>query len=176
MGFFENLEKRSNEIQLSLIENRIKALTTGIKTEAAGDVLDNLLYLLLNAMSLLFMVNDDYRKNIKDFSGTYVICSKDSMIDVSAKFKRIRVFGMEQDGMKVSDKVIDNATSTVTFKDGKAMADFLLSGNPDVFVGMLNNQLSVSGNLNYLFKFVYLLQLIPDMLGIDEFQKLLKAS
>ncbi|MBT3233116.1 MAG: hypothetical protein HN356_09900 [Calditrichaeota bacterium] len=176
MGFFDILEKQSKEIQLSLIENRIKALTTGIKTEVTGDVLDNLLYLMLNAMSMLFIINDDYRKNIKDFTGTYVICSKDNMIDVSVKFKKVRVLGFEQDGMKVKDTIIDNPTSMVTFKDGKSMADFLLSGNPDVFVGMLNNQLSVSGNLNYLFKFVYLLQLIPDLLGIDEFQKLLKAS
>ncbi|HRF91515.1 MAG TPA: hypothetical protein PLF65_12010, partial [Desulfobacter postgatei] len=88
-------------------------------------------------------------------------------------FKKIPVFFSKKDGMEVKRFVVDNPTTTVTFKDGKAMAEFLLAGNPDVIVGMLNNQLSVSGNLNYLFRFVYLLWLIPEILGINDFKELL---
>ena len=173
MDFIETIEGRTKEIQLSLIKNRLKSLKTDIETEAAGDALDNLLFLLLKAMGLLFLINKDYRKNIKDFTGSYVICSIDKRISVSAIFKKIPVFFTQKDGMEVKSTIVDNATTTVTFKDGKAMADFLLSGNTDVIAGMLNNQLSVSGNLNYLFKFIYLLWLIPELLGINHFKELL---
>ncbi|MCD4742982.1 MAG: hypothetical protein K8R67_10960 [Desulfobacteraceae bacterium] len=173
MDFIKALEGRTKEMQLSLIKNKLKSLKIDIETEVAGETLDNLLFLLLKAMGLLFLINKDYRKNIKDFTGTYVICSMDKKIDVSAIFKKIPVFFTKIDGMEVKDSIVDNATTTVTFKDGKAMADFLLSGNTDVIAGMLNNQLSVSGNLNYLFKFVYLLWLIPELLGINDFKELL---
>jgi hypothetical protein len=173
MDFIKTLDDHSKDAQLILIKNQLENLKTDIETAAAGDVLDKLLFLLLNAMGLLFLINKDYRKNIKDFTGSFVICSSDKKIDVSAVFKKIDVFFTQKDGMEVKDTIVDNATTTVTFKDGKAMADFLLSGNTDVIAGMLNNQLSVSGNLNYLFKFVYLLWLIPELLGINDFKELL---
>lgn len=173
MDFLNTLETHSKEMQLALIKDKLKKVTLDIETEAAGKALDKVLFLLLNAMGLLFLVNKEYRKNIKDFTGTYVICTRDKKIDVSAIFKKIPVFFSQKDGMEVKDKVVDNATTTVTFKDPKAMGDFLLSGNTDVIAGMLDNQLSVSGNLNYLFKFVYLLWLIPELLGINDFKQLL---
>ncbi|MBU2453390.1 MAG: hypothetical protein KJ668_08755, partial [Proteobacteria bacterium] len=143
MDFIKTLEGHSKTIQMSLIEDKLKTLKTQIETQAAGEAMDKLLYLLLQAMSLLFLFNKDYRKNIKDFTGTYVINSQDKKIDVSAIFKKIPVFLTQKDGMEVKDRAVDNPTTTVTFKDGKAMADFLLSGNTDVIAGMLNNQLSV---------------------------------
>ncbi|MCP3899848.1 MAG: hypothetical protein GY707_09080 [Desulfobacteraceae bacterium] len=176
MDFIKTLEGHSKDKQLLLIKDQLASLKIDIKNEVAGEVLDNLLFLLLKAMGLLFLINKDYRKNIKDFTGTYVICSKDKKIDVSAVFKKVPVFFSKKDGMEVKDTVVDNATTTVTFKDGNAMADFLLSGNTDVIAGMLNDQLSVSGNLNYLFKFVYLLWLIPELLGLNSFKDLLDNS
>jgi hypothetical protein len=173
MDFIKTLEGHTKEMQLELIKNQLQNLKIDIENEAAGKALDNLLFLLLKAMGLLFLVNKDYRKNIKDFTGSYVICSSDKKIDVSAVFKKIPVFFTQKDGMEVKNTKVDNATTTVTFRDGKAMADFLLSGNTDVIAGMLNNQLSVSGNLNYLFKFVYLLWLIPELLGLNSFKELL---
>ena len=176
MNFIETLQDHSKEMQLSLIKEKINSLKIDIENEATGEALDNLLFLLLKAMGLLFLINKDYRKNIKDFTGSYVICSSDNKINVSAIFKKIPVFFTKKDGMEVKDSVVDNATTTVTFKNGKAMADFLLSGNTDVIAGMLNNQLSVSGNLNYLFKFVYMLWLIPELLGINDFKGLLSNN
>ncbi|MBI9092547.1 MAG: hypothetical protein JEZ12_25305 [Desulfobacterium sp.] len=173
MEFLKSLEGHSKELQQTLIKNKLKALKTDIENEVAGEALDKLLFLLLKAMGLLFLVNREYRKNIKDFTATYVICSRDKKIDVSAIFKKIDLVVTQKDGMEVKDVIVENPTTTVTFKDGKAMTKFLLSGNPDVIAGMLDNQLSVSGNLNYLFKFVYLLWLIPELLGINDFKELL---
>ncbi len=173
MDFIKTHGGLPKEMLLAKIKDELKDLKIKIETAAAGETLDKLLYLLLNAMSLLFVIDKNYRKNIKDFTGSYVICSADKKIDVSAIFKKVDLFFTQKDGMEVKDTIVDNATTTVTFKDPKAMATFLLSGNTDVIAGMLNNQLSVSGNLNYLFKFVYLLLLIPELLGINDFKELL---
>ncbi len=171
MDFLKSLEGYSEKLQKTMIKNRLKKLKAEIETEVAGEALDKLLFLLLKAMGLLFLVDKEYRKNIKDFNATYVICSRDKKIDVSAIFKKVHGLFSEKDGMEVRDVIVENPTTTVTFRDGKAMAEFLLSGNPDVIAGMLDNQLSVSGNLNYLFKFVYLLWLIPELLGINDFKE-----
>ncbi len=169
MDIFNQLRGLSKSGQRALMENRLNALKKEIETQAAGEVLDRLLYLLLEAMALLFYVNSEYRKNIKDFNASYVIQSQDGKIDVSAVFKKVSFLWREMDGMEVKSTVMDHPTTSVTFRDGKAMAEFLFSGNPDVIQGMLNNQLSVSGNLNYLFKFIYLILLIPEILGIEDF-------
>ncbi len=176
MDFIQNLGSHTEDRQLALIKDRLQNLKVDIETQAAGQAMDKLLFVLLNAMGLLFLTNREYRKNIKDFTGSIVICSEDKTIDVSAVFKKIHVFFTKKDGMEVKDTIVDNPTTTVTFRDGKAMADFLLAGSPDVIEGMLNNQLSVSGNLNYLFKFVYLLWLIPELLGINDFKEMIGTA
>ena len=89
MNFIKTLKDHTKEMQLSLIKDRINSLKIDIETEAAGEALDKLLYLLLKAMGLLFLINKDYRKNIKDFTGSYVICSNDNKINVSTIFKKI---------------------------------------------------------------------------------------
>lgn len=174
MDFIETLEGFSRRIQKTMIEYELKKIKEKIENEIAGDALDEILYLLLNAMSLLFLLNREYRRNIKDFKASYVICSQDGTIDVSAIFDKSNgIFG-EIDRMTVRNDMVDNPTVKITFKNGPSMIKFLLSGDPDVIAGMLDNDLSVSGNLNYLFKFVYLLWLIPELLGIHNLQNLLK--
>ena len=63
MSFLDTLQDQSEKIQLSLIKDKIESLKIDIENEVTGEVLDNLLYLLLNTMSLLFLINKDYRKN-----------------------------------------------------------------------------------------------------------------
>jgi hypothetical protein len=174
MDFLQAIEGKTVEVQRTLIRQHISGIKAEIENGLAGKALDQLLYRLLKAMGLLFLVNRDYRENIRDFNGSYVIRSRDGKIDVTAVFGKIKVFSTEQDGLSVLDTAIENPTTTVTFKDPKAMADFLLSGSSDVIAGMLDNRLSVSGNLNYLFKFVYLLWLVPEILGINDLKTLLQ--
>ena len=176
MNIFDRISAASQSAQKALIEQRLAELKNQIEINAAGEVLDKLLEGLLEAMGLLFWFNEEYRKNIKDFQASYVFRSEDGKIDVSAIFKKVRILSLERDGMDVKSTAIENPTTSVTFKDGKAMAEFLLSGNPDVIEGMLDNKLSVSGNLNYLFKFIYLIWLIPELLGINKFKTLLSPA
>ena len=175
MGIIERFNQWREKRKKMQSEKELNRLKTSIEIYLAGEMLDKALYAILKAMKLLFLVNKEYRNNIKDFNATYVIQSEDGRVDVTAVFKKVRFLFKEIDGMDVKDTAISNPTTVVTFKDGKAMANFLLSENPDVIEGMLDNQLSVSGNLNYLFKFIYLLWLIPELLGINDFKTLLST-
>lgn len=176
MDIFNRLKDKNEKMQQSLIEKRLKELKSQIEAYAAGEVLDKLLYVLLEAMALLFMFNKKYRKNIKNFKASCVIRSEDERIDVTAVFGKIPFLLTKIDGMDVKDTAIPNPTTAVTFKDGKVMAAFLLSGNTDIIEAMLDNKLSVSGNLNYLFKFIYLILQIPELLGINDFKTLLSTQ
>lgn len=113
-----------------------------------SDVAEEFLQLLLNLMSLMAFLNKDFRRNIRDFNARYLFRSKDSVITVSAIFKKNK--------MKVYKKVIDNTNVTVIFKDSKALMKFLLSPKPDILNSILKQEVTFDGNLNYLYKFIYM--------------------
>lgn len=115
-----------------------------LQTEFAEEFLQ----LLLNLMSLMFFLNRDLRRNIKDFNARYLFKSKDSKIMIAAIFKNKK--------MKVYEKEIDKTNITVIFKDDKALMKFLLSPNPDILNSILTQEVTFDGNLNYLYKFVYM--------------------
>jgi hypothetical protein len=176
MNIFRWIDDLFQNAKQKKIKKELAHVKQEIENAIIDGALDKVLYLVLNAMSLLFLVDRNYRRNIKDFTGSYVIKSEDGKIDVSALFGKKRLLFSKIDAMTVKDSEVSNPVSKVSFKNGKSMIDFLLSGNPDVLKGMLSNQLSVSGNLNYLFKFVYMLMLIPDILGINGFGKMTQEA
>ncbi len=176
MKFSETVDHWLHGLRHKSIERRLQAIKTDMENQIAGGALDKLLYLSLNAMSLLFWVDKDFRRNIKDFKASYVIKSRDGTIDVSAVFGKRRILFTQMDAMTVKDSEVDDPVSKVIFQDAASMVKFLLSGNPDVLQGMLNNQLSVSGNLNYLFKFAYMLMSIPEVLGITGFKQMVQKA
>lgn len=176
MKLLEKIDHWLHGFRLKKQARRLQAITTEIENYIAGGALDKVLYLSLKAMSLLFWIDKDFRRNIKDFSARYVIKSRDNSIDVSAIFGKKRILFTRMDAMTVKDSEVKDPISMVIFHDAKSMVKFLLSGDPDVLQGILNNQLSVSGNLNYLFKFVYMLMLIPEMLGITGFKQMVQKT
>lgn len=123
-----------------------------MKSESA----EGFLRLLLKVMSLVFKLDLwGFRRNIEGFTGKYLFTSKDKLITASVIF--------EQGKMKVADNPIDNADLVVTFKNGKALMDYILSPKPDILGSMLRQDVSVNGNLSYLYKFAFMakrLQLI----------------
>lgn len=125
--------------------NRIfKKWLKSIKAEAAEEILD----LLLKGMSLVFLINKDYRRNIKNFNGRYLFRSRDKKISVSAVF---------ENGMLTSSQdTISDPNITVVFKDGKALLNYLFSPKPDILNSLLTQDVTFSGNLNYLYKFAYM--------------------
>ena len=115
-----------------------------IKSEFAEEFLE----LLLKLMSLVLLLNKDFKKNIKGFKGRYFFRSKDNGITVAAIFKKNR--------MRVYEKEIDQTDVNVTFKNAKALMNYLLSPKPDILGSILRQDVTIDGNLNYLYKFAYM--------------------
>jgi len=114
------------------------------QTEMAEEFLQTLLTL----MQIVFVVNLEYRKNIKDFNGRYQFCSEDGL-KVSAVFAKNRMI-VEDDVM------IDSPDITITFRDGKTLMNFILSPRQDILGSMLRHDVRTDGNLNYLYKFGFM--------------------
>jgi len=125
---------------------------------ANENLLDKMLEVLLNCLSLLFIVDWKFRRNIKDFNAVYSFKSMDNKISLAAAFKNSK--------MKVYNEALPDSTITVMFKDGKTLRDFIFSSNPDIIQGMLDNKLSYKGNLNYLLKFGYIVNHLRYSFGL----------
>lgn len=127
-----------------LFQTALKNFLKSIESEFAEDFLQ----LLLTLMSAAFFIDHDFRKNIDGFKGRYQFKSKDGEITVAALF--------EKDRLEVKEKEINNPNITVLFKDGKALMGYLLSPKPDILGSMLRQEVTLDGNLNYLYKFAYM--------------------
>lgn len=121
-----------------------KKFADSFESEMAEGFLD----LLLKFMSLTFLVNKGFRKNIKNFDGRYLFKSKDNHITVAA------VFGDGQ--LSVDKKPIGNTHVTVTFRNARALMNYLLSPKPDILGSILRQDVVIDGNLTYLYKFAYM--------------------
>ncbi len=130
--------------------NNLLALSAGkgflacIESELAEDFLD----LLLNFMGVAFLVNRNFRRNIEDFNGRYLFRSRDNRITVGAVF--------QNETLKVKQKAIENTDVTVTFRNAKALMNYLLSPKPDILDSILSQDVTINGNLSYLYKFAYM--------------------
>jgi hypothetical protein len=117
---------------------------------------DPFLEVLLQLMRLALLVRPDYRKNIEgdpqknieEFRGRYAFRSRNGDIAASAVFKRGR--------MRVRRHIIENADVTVIFKNGETLTKLVFDRNPDLIEAILDQEIRTEGNLNYLFKFVYM--------------------
>ncbi len=116
-----------------------------------SDALDALLELLLRLMSMRFLIDPDFRRNIEGYEVSYLFRSKDSSILTSAIFRRGR--------MKVRTGGIDNPDIEVVFKDAKALKEFLFARTDeerDLIAAILDNGVSYGGNGNYLSKLAFM--------------------
>jgi hypothetical protein len=112
------------------------------------EMTETFLGVLLDCMWFNFVIDSNYRKNIQHFEGRYQFRDKDGSVKKFVRFTN----GM----MWFKEEISPDADLTVTFKDGRALRDFLLSPRQDILKSLLNNEVLVRGNLNYLFKFAFL--------------------
>ncbi|MBP7902212.1 MAG: hypothetical protein KA015_05295 [Spirochaetes bacterium] len=145
MNFIEKLIKT---ILHPLKAKRLKYVMKELKSNIGEDVTDKLILLLLEGMSLIFLFDRNFRRNIINFNGRYVFMDKSKKIYAGALFKNQR--------MEVTDKTVSNPSIEIIFKDAKALRNFLFSGNPDIINALLENEINTKGNLNYIMKFGYL--------------------
>ena len=58
--------------------------------------------------------------------------------------------------MRWSERSTPAADVTVTFKNADALMRFLLAEKKDILQSLLNNEVQIAGNLNYLYKFGFM--------------------
>ncbi len=138
MSWLMNLIRRWQRKQA---ERRLERCLTG---EAA----EGFLKIILNLMRLVFKLDKSFRRNITDFEGAYQFRSRDNSVTVAAIFD-----GKE---MTVKKTILPNADVSVIFKDGRALLNYLLSTDRDILRMLLNNEVVLKGNVNYMMKFGYM--------------------
>ena len=126
------------------------------------EIVEEFLELLLRVMSLVLWVDRDYRSNIRNFKGKYLFESKDQKITVCAIFKHSSFF--KCDYLDVSEGSLDDADITVTFKNAKALMNLLLSPKLDILGALLRNDVTLKGNINYIFKLGFMATQLQQML------------
>jgi hypothetical protein len=119
---------------------------------------DEFLELLLGAMSLAFNLSRMYRKNIRDFTAKYVFATADGSVGTTARF--------ENGKMYVDEHPADQWTARVQFANAAALRRFLLGQqSQDILNSILANEVQVSGNLNYVYKFSFMARSLDRRLG-----------
>jgi hypothetical protein len=137
----------------------VRRLRRGLEEELCGAATDKFLELLLRAMDLAFCLSRKYRRNILGFRGRYQFRSADRRVSAGAVF--------ESGNMSVCPDEVKNWNACVTFKDAHALRAFLLSSEPDILDALLNNSVEVDGNLNYVYRFGYLVNELKYSLGFS---------
>ena len=120
-----------------------------------SEVAEEFLKLLLNLMSLSYILDRNLRRSIEGFSGLVQFRSKDNEIRVLAEFKNNRLKAKE---LKPKEELKQVPNVTAIFKDDQALMNFLLpkGGKRDILRSLLNNEVVLSGNLNYIYRFGFL--------------------
>ena len=125
-----------------------KQFSKKLKKEISEKGTDMFLDLLLNGMDLAFNLMKGFRKNIKDFKGNYLFKTKNNTVVSAAVF--------DNGKMDVKEHGIKNWDVMVTFKNAGAFRDFLFSKDQDILNSILNNEVEIDGNLNYIYKFGFM--------------------
>ena len=125
-----------------------KKLWEKFQNSFTSEVAEEFLQTLLTLMQIVFVVNHEYRRNIKNFEGRYQFCSKDGEVTIAAVFHNNR--------MDVMEKKIDRPDITITFRDGRTLLNFIISPRQDILGSMLRHDVVTEGNLNYLYKFGFM--------------------
>ncbi|HIC92087.1 MAG TPA: hypothetical protein EYP21_08550 [Syntrophaceae bacterium] len=109
---------------------------------------ETFLEILLLLMKFKFMLDPSYRRNIENFKGRYQFKSRDGGVTVLVEFHNGK--------MDVKEILSHDVDVTVIFKDGRALMNFLLFKDRDILRGLLNNEVTINGNLNYMYKFGFM--------------------
>lgn len=139
-----------------------KVLEERLLNTIAGRVTENVMDLVLGMMSILFLLDREYRKNILNFEATYVFT------DQKGSFYTAAVF--HNGSLKVGNRKVNDPTFTLRFRDNEALIKMFFSGAPDILNATLNQEVDFQGNINYINKFAYMaLHLLLEATGGQSF-------
>ena len=113
-----------------------------------GEITERLLVVLLRVMSLVFLIDAEYRKNIENFEATYVFSDIKSHLYLVAIFRNNR--------LKIRRRPVLEPTFTLIFKDGKVLMKLLFSKSTNILDLILKQDVEFKGSINYLGKFIYM--------------------
>jgi len=131
---------------------------SALKAELEGKLTDKFVELLLWGMDLAFVLFASYRRNLRDFRGSYLLKTADGKVAAAAVFTGGR--------MTVHKEAIPAPTVTVTFQNPAALRRFLLSKDQDILQSLMANEVEVDGNLNYVYKLGYMARDLTLRLGM----------
>ena len=137
---------------------RLALLRRRLEDALASEATEEVFKLLLRVMAFCFIVDRAYRKNLKGFAADYLFVTEKGNINVAVTFRNNRMW--------VYEETIDSYNVRVDFADYKAVMAYLCNPDPDLLDQLLNQKLEFYGNLNYLYKFVYLSRHLLFTLGI----------
>jgi hypothetical protein len=103
---------------------------------------------MLGLMRLAFKLDEDFRRNITGFEAVIQFRSPDNTIARAAIFN-----GRD---MELKNGIVPGADIEVIFKDGRALLNYLLGPDRDILKMLLNNEVVLKGNVNYMMKFGYM--------------------
>ncbi len=138
---------------LQIWENTVKKFLETLESETAETILE----VLLRLMQTRFLIDpifpgSDYLHNLDNFDVRYQFRSKRGDIGVLVEFY--------QGEMNWKESLSQDVIATLEFKDAKALVNYLINyvilQNRNFLQSILNNEIRVSGNLNYLYKFLYM--------------------
>lgn len=141
------------------IANRVtRVFSRRLVEQFRGRATDALVERLLEGMATAFLLSRSFRDNIQGFSARYVFATEDGSVGVSARFDGKR--------MHVEHEPVDDWTVRVRFKDANRLRRFLFGKNQDILQSILDNDVEMDGNVNYLFKFGFLARDLERRLGL----------
>lgn len=130
---------------------QVKDIVTGSLNSKLYEII---IYLLMQCMRFAFVISKKYRRNIENFKGIYQFRTQDKKVIVSVIFENTK--NTEKQYMKIGKREIFNSDVEVVFRDTNVIRYFLSSDNPDILNCILNQEIVVNGNLNYIYRFGYL--------------------
>ncbi len=113
-----------------------------------GEGAEEFLKLLLKLMGLTLKLDQKFQRNVIGFNGRYQFRTADRSVNVAALFN-----GPD---LKVKEEVIPDPDVSVIFKDARALMNYLLASDRDILRLLLNNEVVLLGNMNYILKFGYM--------------------
>jgi hypothetical protein len=130
-------------------------LTKCLGKRTTEEVGEEFLELLVNALGAARFFDPVLEKSMKGFDGRIQLKNEDNEIRVLAEFKDN---GLKAKELKPKEELKPSADATIVFKDYRALMNFLLpeGGRRDVLKSLLNNEVRLEGNLNFIYRFGFL--------------------
>lgn len=140
------------KIRRWLVKRGFLKLIEAEKIEA--DIAEEFFKALLNLMKFSFILDREFRDYIKDFSGIMEFRSRNKEVRVLAIFKNSKLDVKELEPEELGEQ----PNAIVNFADHISLMNFLLprGGKRDILRSLLNNEVVLRGNLNYIYRFSFL--------------------